>query len=97
MDLNLINHNINNLTHTDLAFSPLEHYQRQIVEFAKKALNGIKEEFQSGTRSTIAVLDAQSEYFIAQTNFLKNEFSILRSELNLLWSLGILNIESIKN
>lgn len=62
---------------------------------AKDALDGVSQEFEVGTRTSLDVLDAQNEFFSAQTEKVKSSFSLNLSKYRLLKALGLLSLNEI--
>ena len=64
------------------------------VTASRDALNGIREEFKAGTRTSLDLLDAQHELFTIQTDQVKNQFAIIIAQFKLLKSVGQLSLEN---
>lgn len=62
---------------------------------AKDALDGVSQEFEVGTRTSLDVLDAQNEFFSAQTEKIKSGYNLNLSGYRLLKALGLLSLKAI--
>ncbi|MEO5328155.1 MAG: TolC family outer membrane protein [Magnetococcus sp. THC-1_WYH] len=62
---------------------------------AKDALDGVSQEFEVGTRTSLDVLDAQNEFFSAQTEKVKSGYNLNLSGYRLLKVLGLLSLDKI--
>ncbi len=67
----------------------------EALKASQDALSGVTQEFQSGTRTALDVLNAQSEAFTNEIEQLKTGYSILKAEMRLLKSVGLLTQESL--
>ncbi|MCP5361939.1 MAG: TolC family outer membrane protein [Hyphomicrobiales bacterium] len=69
--------------------------QRAAVHAAKVALDGVREEREVGSRTTLDVLDAEQEHFLTQVNLVTAERNEIIAMYNLLASMGQLTAQAI--
>ncbi|MBF0610250.1 MAG: TolC family outer membrane protein [Magnetococcales bacterium] len=65
------------------------------VKASKAAMEGVEQEFQVGTRTSLDLLDAQNEYFTAQTNLAKSRYSWELARFRLLKAVGRLTLNEL--
>ncbi|MBF0195081.1 MAG: TolC family outer membrane protein [Magnetococcales bacterium] len=66
------------------------------VAAAKETLDGIKQEFQVGTRTSLDLLDTQQELFTAQTSLIKSHYSLILAKYKILEAVNQLSLLEIK-
>ena len=66
------------------------------IDAAKLALDGVQVEMNTGTRTTLDLLDAQQEYLIAQVSYVSAETDRIVASYSLLSALGNLTAEDLK-
>lgn len=65
------------------------------VSATRAAMDGVEQEFQVGTRTSLDLLDAQNEYFTAQTNLAKSRYSWELARYRLLRAVGRLTLPEL--
>jgi len=68
---------------------------RQVVEAARLALNGVIEERNVGQRTTLDVLDAQADVITAQINLTNSERDVVVGSYAILSAIGVLTAERL--
>jgi outer membrane protein len=66
------------------------------VASAKETLDGIQQEFQVGTRTSLDLLDTQQELFTAQTNLTKSHYSLVLAKYKILEAINRLSFSDMK-
>ena len=62
---------------------------------ARQALAGVGEEFRVGTRSSLDLLDAQSELFSVQKDLVKSRYAMIQAQYQLLKARGRLSLSDV--
>ncbi|MBF0380793.1 MAG: TolC family outer membrane protein [Magnetococcales bacterium] len=66
------------------------------VASAKETLDGIQQEFQVGTRTSLDLLDTQQELFTAQTSLIKSHYSLILAKYKILKAVNRLSFTELK-
>ncbi|MBF0173205.1 MAG: TolC family outer membrane protein [Magnetococcales bacterium] len=67
------------------------------VTAAKDAMDGVSKEYQVGTRTSLDLLDAQNEFFAAETEKVKSRHGLNLSRFRVLGVLGMLSLEKLES
>ena len=67
------------------------------VTAAQDAMDGVSQEYQVGTRTSLDTLDAQNELFSAQTEKVKSSYGLNLSRFRVLKTLGMLALDKLES
>ncbi len=66
------------------------------VNAAKETLEGVQQEFQVGTRTSLDLLDTQQELFSTETSLIESKYSLILAKYKILESINHLSLSELK-